>query len=312
MNFTRPGKVNPRKIIETVRKYGVTNMFGSPALIDRVGRYGEERGHMLPSLRRVISAGAPVPSRVIERFTRMLAPGVEIFTPYGATEALPVCSIGSNELLAETRKITDSGGGVCIGRPVQGVRLEIIEISDEPVPLWRDELRAPLGRIGEIVVQGEQVTGRYFNRPEADLLAKIPDPAGNSFFHRMGDLGGKDEKGRIWFCGRKAHRVITPEETLFTIPCEAVFNTHPDVCRTALVGVGEPGKRIPVLCVELEKGRRVDREKVRRELLEIGRNHIHTHGITTILFHPGFPVDIRHNAKIFREKLAIWAARKVS
>lgn len=311
MNFTRPGKVNPRKIIGAVRRYGVTNMFGSPALIDRVGRYGEARGRMLPSLRRVISAGAPVPSRVIERFSRMLAPGTEIFTPYGATEALPVCSIGSNELLGETRRITDSGGGVCIGRPVQGARVEIIEISDKPIPLWRDELRVPLGRIGEIVVQGEQVTGRYFNRPDADLLAKIPDPSGG-FFHRMGDLGGKDDNGRIWFCGRKSHRVITAEETLFTIPCEAVFNTHPDVYRTALVGVGESGNSIPVLCVELEKGRRINREKVRGELLEIGRNHIHTHGITTILFHPCFPVDIRHNAKIFREKLAVWAAGRLS
>jgi acyl-coenzyme A synthetase/AMP-(fatty) acid ligase len=106
--------------------------------------------------------------------------------------------------------------------------------------------------------------------------------------------------------------VVTPSETLFTIPCEAVFNTHPHVFRTALVGVSGPDGQLPVLCVELEKGIRVDREKIRRELLEIGASHIHTHGITTILFHPGFPVDIRHNAKIFREKLSRWAARRLS
>lgn len=312
MDFTRPGSVNPRKIITAIESYKVTTMFGSPALIDRVGRFGAKRGTRLPSLRRVISAGAPVPAKVLERFTGMLNTGVEIFTPYGATEALPVCSIGSSEILGETRRITDAGGGVCIGRPVAGVRVEIIEISDDPIPVWRDSLRAPLQQIGEIVVKGEQVTQRYYNRPDADKLAKIADPAGGAFFHRMGDLGGKDEKGRIWFCGRKSHRVITPTETLFTIPCEAVFNTHPDVLRTALVGIGEPGEQLPVLCVEPEKGRRVDREKLRRELLEIGASHIHTHGITTILFHPGFPVDIRHNAKIFRDKLALWAARKLS
>jgi acyl-CoA synthetase (AMP-forming)/AMP-acid ligase II len=311
MDFTRPGSVNPRKIISSIESYKVTTMFGSPALIDRVGRFAAKHGTRLPSLRRVISAGAPVPAKVLERFTAMLNPGVEVFTPYGATEALPVCSIGSGEILGETRRITDAGGGVCIGRPVAGVRLEIIEIADGPIPVWRDSLRTPLQQIGEIVVKGEQVTQRYYNRPEADQLAKIADPAGG-IFHRMGDLGGKDEQGRIWFCGRKSHRVVTATETLFTIPCEAVFYTHPEVFRTALVGIGAPGDQTPVLCVELEKGRSVDRDKVRRELLEIGASHIHTHGITNILFHPGFPVDIRHNAKIFREKLARWAGRRLS
>lgn len=312
MDFTRPGSVNPRKIIKAIERFKVTTMFGSPALIDRVGRFGVKHGTHLPSLKRVISAGAPVPAAVLERFTLMLNPEVEVYTPYGATEALPVCSIGSSEILMKTRLITDAGGGVCIGRPAAGVRLEIIEISDGPIPDWLDTIRVPLHQIGEIVVQGPQVTRRYYNRPDADELAKIADPASHGFFHRMGDLGGMDDEGRVWFCGRKSHRVITPTETLFTIPCEAVFNTHPDVFRTALVGVGEAGGQLPVLCVELEKGKSVDREKVRLELLEIGAAHIHTHGIKTILFHPGFPVDIRHNAKIFREKLAFWAARRLS
>ncbi|WP_243371537.1 fatty acid CoA ligase family protein [Geotalea sp. SG265] len=312
MNFTRPGSVNPHRIISAIETYHVTTMFGSPALINRVGRYGHKRGKRLPSLRRVISAGAPVPAVVMERFASMLRPEVQIFTPYGATEALPVCSIGSHEILGETRAITEAGGGVCIGTPVEGIRLEIIEISDAPIDLWDDSLCVPIGKIGEIVVQGEQVTRRYHNHPEADLLAKIKDPATGGFFHRMGDLGGKDEDGRIWFCGRKSHRVITPEETLFTIPCEAVFNTHPAVFRTALVGIGEKGNQLPVLCVELEKGARVNKEKVRQELIDLAKAHIHTQLISTILFHPAFPVDIRHNAKIFREKLAVWAARSLA
>ncbi|GAB7026338.1 fatty acid CoA ligase family protein [Geotalea toluenoxydans] len=311
MNFTRPGSVNPRKIISAIEKYHVTTMFGSPALINRVGRHGVKKGKRLPSLRRVISAGAPVPAAVMERFAAMLRPDAQIFTPYGATEALPVCSIGSDEILGETRAITEAGGGVCIGSPVEGIRLEVIEISDTPIDQWDDALRAPIGKIGEIVVQGEQVTRRYHNHPEADLLSKIKDPATGGFFHRMGDLGGRDEQGRIWFCGRKSHRVVTPEETLFTIPCEAVFNTHPSVFRTALVGVGEKGKQLPVLCVELEKGIRANKEKVRQELMDLAKAHIHTQGISTILFHPAFPVDIRHNAKIFREKLAVWAARSL-
>lgn len=311
MDFTRPGSVDPHKILAAIETYGVTTMFGSPALINRVGRHGAQQGTRLPSLRRVISAGAPVPAAVLERFTGMLDPGAEIFTPYGATEALPVCSVGSNEILGETRCTTDAGGGVCVGRPVAGIRLEVIGISDEPIATWHEGLRVAAGSIGEIVVQGEQVTQRYYNRPAADLLAKIVDTATGSFFHRMGDLGYLDETGRVWFCGRKSHRVEARDATLFTIPCEAVFNTHPDVFRTALVGVGERGQQLPVLCVELEKRAGVERERVRQELLGIGSAHSHTRGITTILFHPAFPVDIRHNAKIFREKLARWAAGRL-
>lgn len=311
MDFTRPGSVDPQKIISAITTYGATTMFGSPALINRVGRYGADHGIKLPTLKRVISAGAPVPAVVLERFTKMLPPDAEIFTPYGATEALPVCSIGSNEILTETRAVTDAGGGVCIGRPVPGIRLEVIEISDDPIPLWKDSLRVPPGKIGEIVVQGEQVTRGYFSRPEANRLSKIADPAGG-FLHRMGDLGGTDDKGRIWFCGRKSHRVETPDGPLFTIPVEGVFNTHPMVFRTALVGIGKMGEQRPVLCVELEKGATVNKDQIVKELHDIAKAHVHTLGISTFLFHPAFPVDIRHNAKIFREKLAIWAEGKIA
>ncbi|BCG47180.1 AMP-dependent synthetase/ligase in alkane synthesis cluster [Citrifermentans bremense] len=311
MDFTRPGSVDPRKIIGAIQKYGVTTMFGSPALINRVGRYGVKHQVKLPTLRRAISAGAPVSAAVLERFTSLLNPGVQVFTPYGATEALPVCSIGSTEILETTRKITDAGGGVCVGRPVEGIRLEIIQISDDPICCWHESLRVPTGKIGEIVVQGEQVTKGYYNRPESDHLSKIADPETGSFFHRMGDLGGRDEEGRIWFCGRKSHRVETESGPFYTIPCEAVFNTHPAVFRTALVGVGAPGEVKPVLCVELEKDVKADPEQVRVELLALAQDHIHTKSIDTILFHPAFPVDIRHNAKIFREKLSVWAAARL-
>ncbi len=312
MDFTRPGSVDPEAILGPAREYGATTMFGSPALLNRVGRYAAEHDITVPTLKRVISAGAPVPAAVLERFSRMLPPGGEIFTPYGATESLPVSSIGSREILGETRHATAEGRGICVGRPVTGLDLAIIPISDGPVAAWHDGLRLPPGEIGEITVRGPQVTTSYFARPEATLLAKITDPDG-SVWHRMGDAGYLDEGGRVWFCGRKAHRVETARGRLFTIPVEGVFNAHPDVFRTALVGVGPRGEQLPVLCVELEKQvRRDQEERIRRELLELGSRYPHTADIGTILFHPAFPVDIRHNAKIFREKLALWAGRRVS
>ncbi len=310
MDPTRPAQVDPVKIIEAIEKFKVTNMFGSPALINRVGRYGAEKKIKLPTLRRVISAGAPVSGKVLERFVGMLPSDTQVFTPYGATECLPVASIGSDEILSETRRQTDLGKGVCVGRPVAGLTVKVIKITDEPISTWTDSLIATPGEIGEIVVKGTHATRIYYQRPEATSLAKISDPAGG-FYHRMGDVGYMDERGRIWFCGRKSQRVVTGQGTFFTIPCEAIFNTHPAVLRTALVGVSRGGDLSPVLCVELEStANTMDQAKLRAELLAMGAKHPHTAPIKTFLFHPAFPVDIRHNAKIFREKLAVWAAQQ--
>ena len=313
MDFTRPGAVEPKNIIEPIQRFNITTMFGSPALINQVSRYGEAHGIKLPTLKRAISAGAPVPSAVLERFTKMLADGVQVFTPYGATESLPVCSIGSSEILADTRYATDMGQGVCVGQPVPNIKLEIIEVTDQPIDWWNVDLKVPVGQIGEIVVSGPQVTRRYFNREESTKLAKISDPLNATFYHRMGDLGYRDEQGRIWFCGRKAHRVVCQKQTLYTIPCEAIFNTHAKVFRSALVGVNLLGETEPAICIELEQGiNKTQHAQIVLELKLIGQSNELTSSIKHILFHPAFPVDIRHNAKIFREKLAPWAQEQLS
>lgn len=312
MDATRPAHVDPRKILDAICFFGVTNLFGSPALIQRVGRYAAAHGIRLPTLRRVISAGAPVPWEAIQRFAALLTDGVQIHTPYGATEALPVCSIGSDEILRETSLRTAEGAGVCVGRPVEGMTVKIIRISDEALPAWSDDLELPAGDIGEIVVRGPIVTASYWDRPQSTSLAKIAGPIHGGFYHRMGDVGYVDASGRLWFCGRKSQRVITPDGTLFTIPCEGVFNAHPAVYRSALVGMARHGVTEPVLCVERDKdATSPDDGQLRRELLALGARHPHTRAIQTILFHPSFPVDIRHNAKIFRENLAVWAAEQL-
>jgi acyl-coenzyme A synthetase/AMP-(fatty) acid ligase len=129
----------------------------------------------------------------------------------------------------------------------------------------------------------------------------------------MGDLGWLDKKGRIWFCGRKGHRVVTVAATLFTIPCEAIFNNHPRVFRSALIGIGTPGKQRPVMCIELEPGDKGSGKKaLEQELLELAQTSPITQPIRTILFHRSFPVDIRHNSKIFREKLTVWAEKRLN
>jgi acyl-CoA synthetase (AMP-forming)/AMP-acid ligase II/pimeloyl-ACP methyl ester carboxylesterase len=309
MNPTRPALVDPRKIVETIERFGVTNLFGSPALINRVGQYGAKRGLRLPTLKRVISAGAPVPARVIERFAAMLEDGAQVHTPYGATEALPVATIGSDEL-KQTRWATEQGCGICVGRPVEPMQVRIIPIDDGPVAEWDDARCLPSETIGEIAVSGPVVTTAYFGRPEATALATMRDPQTGTIWHRMGDLGYFDSLGRLWFCGRKSQRVVASGGTLFTVPSEAVFNAHPDVSRSALVAVQSGAATHPVLCVESNPSSSRTWAELEKELSSIAASHAHTRSIRVFLLHSGFPVDSRHNAKIFREKLATWAAQR--
>jgi olefin beta-lactone synthetase len=183
------------------------------------------------------------------------------------------------------------------------------------LPDWRDDRELGANAIGEITVAGPSATDEYFRRPEATALAKIREtlPDGSvRIVHRMGDLGWFDDAGRLWFCGRKSQRVRTPEGTLFTEQVEPVFNTHPQVRRSALVGVGVPGRQQAVLCVELREG--VDRERGEQVLAELAHQalgFVHTARVTRFLRHPRFPVDIRHNAKIGREQLARWAGKQL-
>ncbi|HQW63957.1 MAG TPA: fatty acid CoA ligase family protein [Pseudomonadota bacterium] len=311
MDPTRPAQADPRKLIAAIEARSCTTMFGSPALLDVLGRHAEAGGTRLATLRRVISAGAPVRPDVVARAYRMLPDDATIWTPYGATECLPVAVIEGREILAVGQAGTDGGRGICVGRALAANTVRVIAIDDGPIPRWREASQVPPGEVGEITVAGPTVTGAYFGRPAATALAKIVEtlPGGSErIVHRMGDLGWFDPAGRLWFVGRKSHRVRTEDGTLFTEMVEGLFNTHPAVRRTALVGLGAGAAQEPVLCVELARG---DWHAVRAELAGIGASHAMSRGIARFLRHRAFPVDIRHNAKIGREALARWVARVV-
>lgn len=306
MDPTKPAQVRPARVLTAARRHRATVLFGSPALLDTVTRGAlsssaadQEAGPAMPTVRRVISAGAPV-SRRIQRATLTLLPaGAQVFSPYGATEALPVTSIGSDELLALP------ADGICIGRPVPGVDVALMAITDDPVAELTPDLLVAAGETGEVVVRGDVVTTRYLGRPDATAAAKLR--WGGQVAHRMGDLASLDADGRLWFAGRKAHRVATADGPLYSVPCEEVFNAHPQVRRTALVGLGSRGREVPVLCVQLEPGV-AGSPALTAELLALGAVDDRTRAISRVRYHPGFPVDIRHNAKIDRPALAAWAA----
>lgn len=308
MDFTKPAKADPYKILGAIKHLKVTNLFASPALLRRLASLSKDIN--FPTLKRILSAGAPVPARDIANLANRLNLGIHLHTPYGATESLPVATISSAVILAETQQFTSSGKGVCVGKPVEGIDVRIIKIDDAAIGNWSESLRVMPGEIGEMVVGGPVVTKHYFNRPVQTNLAKILDTDGQTL-HRMGDLGYFDVSGRLWFCGRKSQRVSSANQLFHTVPIEGIFDSVPGVFRSALVGVGPVGHQLPVVCVEKEKGMFSDQELL-RNLASRALLYPQTKDITKFLIHPSFPVDIRHNSKIKREELAVWAAGRLS
>ncbi|MBL4847899.1 MAG: AMP-binding protein [Planctomycetes bacterium] len=307
---TRPALLDPRLWVEEIHNHGVTYSFGSPAIWWPVMRHCQAEGLLLPSLKRVLMAGCPVPPALHEGLAKLLSPEARTHTPYGATEALPVSTIDGHAL-RETFAQTRAGAGVCVGRALPGVEIRIAAVSDGPLASWDEAtILGEPGQRGEIVVAGPQVTKAYCELPEETAKAKIQD--GERTWHRMGDLGYQDEAGRLWFLGRKAHRVeASGGRRMFPVACEAIFNEHERVYRSALVGLGEPGDQRPVMIVEPLPGQ-IPRGSAAvdtffSELRSLGQAHPHTESIETFLTHFEFPVDLRHNAKIRREDLRDWA-----
>ncbi|TWI13605.1 fatty acid CoA ligase family protein [Aerolutibacter ruishenii] len=342
MDPTRPANADPRRLHDAIARFGVDQLFGSPALVAVLARHGQP----LPTLRRVTSAGAPVPPDTVAALRALLPADAQFWTPYGATECLPVAVVEGGELQA-TRAATEAGAGTCVGRPVPPNEVRIIAITDDAIAEWDQARVLGVGEVGEITVAGPTTTDTYFNREAQTRQAKIrerlmetaasgesvapvatgfaatiastegeaesPGGARERIVHRMGDVGYFDAEGRLWFCGRKSHRVETLDGPLYTEQVEPAFNVHPQVRRTALVGVamGNTRPRYPVLCVELAEGIPVrEWPRIERELRDLAARHPHTARISRFLRHKRFPVDIRHNAKIGREKLAVWAAQQ--
>jgi olefin beta-lactone synthetase len=313
MNPAKPAKVDPRNLVEAIRDHGVEMAFGSPAIWTRLIEHLELTGEEVPSLRRILTFGAPIQPSLIGRALKTM-PRAQIHTPYGATEALPVATISGSEVLEDTSGRTALGQGICVGVAAPNMEIRVIEIDDEPIDNIEDATPLPRTQIGEICVCGPAVTPRYDANPVATEASKMRGKNGR-LWHRMGDVGYLDEVGRLWFCGRKAHRVMTATGTLFAVACEGVVNDHADVFRAALVGVGLPGSQTPYLIVEPSCAVIWKDSSRRRALAEelLGRlaNLALAHPIEAVLYHRSFPVDTRHNAKIHRLELARWAAAQI-
>jgi acyl-CoA synthetase (AMP-forming)/AMP-acid ligase II len=232
-------------------------------------------------------------------------PNSEIHTPYGATEALPICNIEANEIIS-VADLENCGAGLCVGYPVNGVNVNVIEVVDGPVPSLAGAEILPTGYIGEIIAMGDAVTEEYDGLEVETSMAKIQD--GNNIWHRTGDLGFFDQRGRLWFCGRKSERVESDGEIYYTECLEQLFMQHDAVERVALIKCRHWGRIYPAIAVLPKRGFFPrffwQRRKFSLELRAIADRYPKTRAIRKFFFCKAFPVDVRHNSKINRRLLS--------
>jgi acyl-CoA synthetase (AMP-forming)/AMP-acid ligase II len=336
MDFSRPASADPQKLLAAANDWRVTQAFASPAVWRSVSAHCAKTGERIPSLRQVFSCGAPVPADVLKATLACVGDGAKMHTPYGATECLPVATIEAAEVLGETAARTDEGAGVCVGRKFDSIEWRVIRITDEPIAAIDDAEELPVGEVGELVVRGPQASPRYVTRTEFNAQAKIRNKrAGASSpprvtfphggedaparcevvsdfhpWHRMGDVGYLDDDGRFWYCGRKSQRVETAVGTMYTECMEAIFNKHPAVRRSALVGVGPRGAQKPVMILECSSPVTDEDVQAMKQATEGGSPAVSDGAIFDVDW--PLPVDVRHNAKINREQLAAWATEQLT
>lgn len=311
-----PREADPACLLDIIRDQRPTVAFMQIPVVRNLWQYCASRGEKIPYLRKILTTGASVPIELVEGVQGVLAePDGDLHIMYGATEALCISYATGRELLARASQMRD-GQGTYLGRPAPGITVKVIGISNQPIERWSPDLVLPPRQIGEVCVFGPVVTPAYQGKPEATRKAKIADSTG--LWHRMGDAGYIDEEGGIWYCGRIADRLETAAGYLYSDLVEPIFNRHPEVNRSALVGVPVPGcaHKRPVVLIEPKRaGGTPDpaqEQKLIADLKLLAARHRNTSSIEDILiYHDAFPVDVRHGAKIRRDVLTRYVTEQM-
>jgi acyl-CoA synthetase (AMP-forming)/AMP-acid ligase II len=289
LDLRRPGVVDGAAVATQVERFGVTRIAASPAFFERLVAYAQGTGRPLTKLRKLYTGGAPVFPRLLETL-RTVAPNARITAVYGSTEAEPIAHVDANELSADDVAAMQAGRGLLAGTPVAEIQLRIV----------RDHWGAPrgkmtaaefahevllVGEVGEIVVSGEHVLSGYL-RGVGDAETKFS--VDGIIWHRTGDAGMLDERGRLWLQGSCAARIDDAYGRLYPFAVECVAMTLDEVRRAAVVAHG--GERW--LIVEASCAR--EGESLQQSL----RAATAWAHIERIQFMDAIPVDRRHNAKI--------------
>jgi len=227
-------KVDGAEILRRVERHGVTVMCGAPAVASAVLDAAATWDGPIPGRDRVriVLAGAPPPTRTIERVQSEL--GWEIVQIYGLTETSPLLTM--NRRREEWDDLSPHEAAQKLssaGAPALGVRLRV-DVH------------------GEVHARSNVVFEGYWEQPEATAEAIV-----DGWFH-TGD-GGDLEAGYLTIADRKKDVIISGGENVSSIEVEDVLFSHPAVVEVAVIGVpdekwGETVKALVVLAPGAEVG----------------------------------------------------------
>ena len=293
VDVRHPGRADAAALAGVMRDYAVARMVASPALLANLAAALQRRGATLPALELIGSGGAPVMPPLAGAL-RAVAPNARILAVYGSTEAEPIALLDTADVAASDHAAMRGGAGLLAGIPCApgfgrdragGGRHRVRTVSKQ-----RDFERRvlPPGEVGEIVVSGPQVVPHYLD-PSADATTKIR--AGARTWHRTGDLGYRDARGRLWLVGRAAGAIDDAHGTLEPLRVECALSYLPGIARSAVAGVD--GAR--VLVVELLAGHALDERAIGAALAFARIDRIVAASV---------PVDPRHDAKVDYAALA--------
>ena len=275
-NPQKPADINSKKILNDIKINGVTTSVGSPRFYEKLAEFGEIKG-----IKRIFTGGAPVFPKLAkllqEKFTNC---DVEIV--YGSTEAEPISSISTKELLNFKGNVKD---GLYVGKPIDDINIKIIKSSDKPIEnfknMWLGE-----GEIGEICVEGKHVLKEYYNSDEAQKFAKIH--YNGQIWHRTGDAGYFDNNGNLFLMGRVKNRFEHNGKEIYVFPIENALLEIEGV----EIGTVLKVKNEIVLISETKISKLKFEQELKNRNFEFDR-----------LIITEIPRDPRHNSKIDYDKL---------
>lgn len=282
----RPGQADPELAWLQLRAESATRIVASPAFLARLAGYCERRGKALPILRRISTGGGPVPPLLPERLAG-LAPNARVVSVYGSTEAEPIACLDSRNVSITDLRLMQEGSGLLVGYPVPGCEVRIL--ADLPARATRsystaefDALAAGTDRIGEIVVSGPHVLPGY-----ADVArnAETKLDVDGERWHRTGDAGYLDDRGRLWLVGRCSAAIRDRRGEVYPFQVEFAAEAVPGTRRAALLAVD--GQR--VLAIETRR-RGIDCARIARCVTR--------QAIDRVVLVRRIPVDRRHNSKV--------------
>lgn len=302
LDSVQPNQIDIESAVRQMVKYGCDYTFASPAYWKRLAAYCSKSGTIVANAKIVSTAGASVNIKILERASSFL-PNSKIFVPYASTEVLmPISVISLVELSELMRSGTAQGKGVPIGRPVDDMRVEVIDPELDPRDFAEGSLLEK-GSIGELIVFGPRVTKSYFKRPKIEAESKLID-AGGGVWHRMGDMGYVDAAGMIWFLCRKKHVRASQGKNIYPDQQEQSYNYHLEIEECAVVS--PPGSNSIFLVAPSQCSDVLDTAIINRvaELCGFERPELY--------FYPSnLPTDTRHNSKIDRELIEGWLTSSI-